>query len=48
MRCASAEQPQGRVAAFGGDRLIAEAADHGLEQAALDRIVIDDQHGFRH
>ena len=42
------EQLDGRVAAFGQHGLIAEAADHGLEQAALDRIVVDDEHGFGH
>ena len=48
MRCAAAEQRHGRIAAVGDDGLVAEALDHGLEQAALDRIVIDDEHGFGH
>ncbi len=43
-----AEQGQGRVAALGDQGLISEAPDHGLEQAALDRIVVDDEHGFGH
>jgi hypothetical protein len=28
--------------------MLAEAADHGLEQAALDRIVIDNKHDWQH
>ena len=43
-----AEQLQGRVAALGGDGLVAEALDHGLEQAALDRVVVDNKHGYGH
>ncbi len=28
--------------------LVAEALDHGLEQAALDRVVVDNKHGYGH
>ena len=42
------EQADRRVAALGDHGLIAEALDHGLEQPALDRIVIDDEHDLRH
>ena len=34
------EQAQRRLAAVGQHRLVAEAADHGVEQPALDRIVV--------
>ena len=42
------QQCAGGVAALGGERLIAEALHHGFEQAALNRIVVDDEHGFGH
>jgi hypothetical protein len=41
-----AEQSESRVAAFGDQGLIAEALDHGFEQAALNRVVVDDEHGL--
>src|SRR5665647_3087449 len=35
------------LVAEGGDQgLMAEALDHGFEQAALNRIVVDDEHGL--
>ncbi len=34
------EQPQRRFAAVGEHRLVAEAADHGVQEPALDRIVV--------
>ncbi len=34
------EQAPRRLAAVGEHRLVAEAADHGVEQPALDRIVV--------
>ena len=43
-----AEHPHGRVAAFGGEGLVAEALDHVFEQPALDRVVVDDKHGCGH
>src|SRR5208283_5489951 len=43
-----AEHPQGRVATLGDEGLVAEALDHGLEQPALDRVVVDNKHGYRH
>ncbi len=42
------EQLDGRIAALGQHGLVAEALDHGFEQPALDRIVVDDQHDLRH
>ena len=42
------ECPQCRVAALGDHGLVAESFDHGLEQAALDGIVVDDEHGLGH
>jgi hypothetical protein len=37
-----------RVAAFGGERIVAETADHVLEQPALHRIVVDNQNALTH
>ena len=42
------EQSKGLIAAFGDNGLIAETLHHGFDQTALYRIVIDDQHHFRH
>ena len=42
------EQVGGLVAALGQQGPVAETLHHGFEQAALDRIVIDDEHGFGH
>ncbi len=42
------EQGEGGVAAFGGQRPVAETLDHGFNQPTLNRIVIDDQHNLRH
>ena len=36
------------IAAVGGQRAVAETLHHGLNQTTLYRIVIDDQHDFRH
>ena len=49
LRGAGAEQALERgVAAFDRNRLVAEPADHGLEQPALHGIVVDDQDRFGH
>ena len=40
-----AQERQRRLAALGDDRLVAEAAHHRLEKAALDGIVVDDENG---
>ncbi len=48
-RLVGAEQRRhGRIPALGDHGLVAEAAGHVLDQAALHRIVIDDQYDFRH
>ena len=48
MRRGPESSARARVAAFGGDRLVAEAGDHGFEQAALHRVVVDNEHGLGH
>ena len=45
---AAGEQRRGLVAALGDHRLVAELAHHVVEQAALDRIVIDDENTRGH
>ena len=42
------QQFAGRVAALDDGRPVAEPLDHCFEQAPLDRIVVDDEHHFRH
>ena len=42
------QQRGGSVAAFGDDHLIAVARDHVFEEAALHRIVIDDENPLDH
>ncbi len=37
-----------RVAAFGHQRVVAEAADHALDEPALYRVVVDDQNALTH
>src|SRR5581483_3798239 len=39
---------RGGVAAFGNDRIVAESAHHVVQQAALYRIVVDDQNPLGH
>src|SRR5262249_57224667 len=45
---AAGQDAERDVAALGDDRLIAGAADHVLDQAARNRVVVDDQDPFRH
>ena len=47
-RVGSGEELDRRIAAVRDDRLVAVALNRGFEQATLDRIVIDDEHNFRH
>ena len=47
-RLIAKEEGKGGIAAIGGQRPVAETLRHGLDQTALHRIVIDDQHDFRH
>ena len=47
-RLRTGEQADRGVAAVGGERQVAEALDHRLQQAALDRVVVDDEDGFGH
>ena len=42
------QEPDGLFAAFGGQCAITEFLRHVFQQAALDRIVIDDQNAFTH
>src|SRR5262249_58379631 len=42
------EEIDGGIAAVRGDHLVAEALDHAFKEAALNRIVIDDQHDLGH
>jgi len=42
------EQGCGHVAALGQQGPVAEALHHGFQQAALHRIVVDDEHAFGH
>jgi hypothetical protein len=44
----SVEERNRRIAACGHDHIIAEAADHILEQPALHRIIVDDQNPLTH
>src|SRR5262249_61762702 len=37
-----------RIAAVNGDRVIAEAARHALDEPALHRIVVDNENGLGH
>ena len=47
-RVGSGEELDRRIAAVRDDCLVAEALDRGFEEATLDRIVINDEHNFRH
>ena len=42
------QQRGGRIAAFGDDDLVARAGEHALKEAALHRIVVDDEYPLDH